>query len=102
MADFGISRRLNVGQTTLVTRAAGTKCWKPSEAVEEESESGYKRSSDVQVSILCTTLGALAIALLFEIVNCMLVGLGKTIWRKLETISCNEDQNGKTAVYTNS
>ncbi|KAL2091932.1 hypothetical protein ACEWY4_011730 [Coilia grayii] len=50
LADFGISRRLNVGQTTLVTRPAGTKCWKSREALEEDSGSGFKRSSDIQVA----------------------------------------------------
>ncbi|XP_062398579.1 uncharacterized protein LOC134088579 isoform X2 [Sardina pilchardus] len=51
MADFGISRRLNVGQTTLVTKsAAGTKCWKSREVVDEDSDTGFKRSSDVQVA----------------------------------------------------
>ncbi|XP_076852140.1 uncharacterized protein LOC143504806 [Brachyhypopomus gauderio] len=50
LADFGISRRLNVGQTTLRTSPAGTKCWKAREAIEEDSNSGYKRSSDIQVA----------------------------------------------------
>ncbi|XP_062399943.1 serine/threonine-protein kinase/endoribonuclease IRE1-like [Sardina pilchardus] len=50
LADFGISRRLNVGQTTLVTRPAGTKCWKSREVIEEDSDIGFKRSSDVQVA----------------------------------------------------
>ncbi|XP_041928947.1 uncharacterized protein LOC121693533 isoform X1 [Alosa sapidissima] len=51
LADFGISRRLNVGQTTLVTKsAAGTKCWKSREVVDEDSDAGFKRSSDVQVA----------------------------------------------------
>ncbi|XP_063045714.1 uncharacterized protein LOC134439733 [Engraulis encrasicolus] len=39
LADFGISRRLNVGQTTLRTTPAGTKCWKSREALEEDTES---------------------------------------------------------------
>ncbi|XP_035375841.1 probable serine/threonine-protein kinase irlA isoform X1 [Electrophorus electricus] len=50
LADFGISRRLNVGQTTLRTSPAGTKCWKAKETIEEDSNSGYKRSSDIQVA----------------------------------------------------
>lgn len=50
LADFGISRRLKLGETTCRTNAAGTKCWKASETVEEDSNSGYKRSSDIQVA----------------------------------------------------
>ncbi|KAM9500545.1 uncharacterized protein Hap1MRO34_003968 isoform 2-T3 [Clarias gariepinus] len=50
LADFGISRRLKLGETTCRTNAAGTKCWKPSETVEEDSNTGYKRSSDIQVA----------------------------------------------------
>ncbi|XP_062399942.1 uncharacterized protein LOC134089513 [Sardina pilchardus] len=53
LADFGISRRLTVEQTTLHTRPAGTKCWEAKEvlqSVEEKCDSGFKRSSDVQVA----------------------------------------------------
>ncbi|KAF5907045.1 serine/threonine-protein kinase ppk4-like [Clarias magur] len=50
LADFGISRRLKLGETTCRTNAAGTKCWKSSETVEEDSNTGYKRSSDIQVA----------------------------------------------------
>ncbi|KAI5627424.1 hypothetical protein C0J50_13024, partial [Silurus asotus] len=50
LADFGISRRLKLGETTCRTNAAGTKCWKPSETVDEDSNRGYKRSSDIQVA----------------------------------------------------
>ncbi|XP_063060238.1 uncharacterized protein LOC134453293 [Engraulis encrasicolus] len=58
LADFGISRRLNVGQTSLHTSPAGTKCWKSRETLEEEcqeepqnpTKSVYKRSSDIQVT----------------------------------------------------
>ncbi|XP_062849234.1 uncharacterized protein LOC134311535 [Trichomycterus rosablanca] len=50
LADFGISRRLSLEQTTLRTGPAGTKCWKARETLEEESNSGYKRSSDIQVA----------------------------------------------------
>ncbi|XP_048099757.1 serine/threonine-protein kinase/endoribonuclease IRE1-like isoform X1 [Alosa alosa] len=60
LADFGISRRLNVGQTILHTRPAGTKCWEATEvlkSLEEKSDSGFKRSSDVQT--LCQVAGML-------------------------------------------
>ncbi|XP_017569457.1 uncharacterized protein LOC108437100 isoform X1 [Pygocentrus nattereri] len=50
LADFGISRRLNLGQTTLRTTAAGTKFWKARETIEEDDYSAYKRSSDIQVA----------------------------------------------------
>ncbi|XP_063049324.1 serine/threonine-protein kinase/endoribonuclease IRE1-like [Engraulis encrasicolus] len=50
LADFGISRRLRVGQTTLRTTAAGTKCWKSQETLKKHTDSGYKRSSDIQVA----------------------------------------------------
>ncbi|KAL2091931.1 hypothetical protein ACEWY4_011729 [Coilia grayii] len=50
LADFGISRRLNVEETAVVTSPAGTKCWKSREALEEDSGSGFKRSSDIQVA----------------------------------------------------
>ncbi|XP_072542945.1 uncharacterized protein [Salminus brasiliensis] len=50
LADFGISRRLNLGQTTLRTNAAGTKYWKAKEIIEEDDNSVYKRSSDIQVA----------------------------------------------------
>ncbi|XP_051571123.1 uncharacterized protein LOC127450796 [Myxocyprinus asiaticus] len=50
LADFGISRRLNLSQTTLRTGIAGTRFWKAKETIDEESNSGYKRSSDIQVA----------------------------------------------------
>ncbi|XP_077057994.1 uncharacterized protein LOC143710750 [Siphateles boraxobius] len=50
LADFGISRRLNQGQTTLRTSIAGTRCWKAKETIDEEVNIGYKRSSDIQVA----------------------------------------------------
>ncbi|XP_056609508.1 serine/threonine-protein kinase/endoribonuclease IRE2-like [Triplophysa dalaica] len=50
LADFGISRRLKPSETTLRTSTAGTKCWKAKEAIDEESNSGYKRCSDIQVA----------------------------------------------------
>uniref|UniRef100_A0A672NH73 Protein kinase domain-containing protein n=1 Tax=Sinocyclocheilus grahami TaxID=75366 RepID=A0A672NH73_SINGR len=50
LADFGISRRLNLSQTTLRTSSAGTRCWKAKETIDEEANTGYKRSSDIQVA----------------------------------------------------
>ncbi|ROL47961.1 Serine/threonine-protein kinase/endoribonuclease IRE1 [Anabarilius grahami] len=50
LADFGISRRLNLSQTTLRTSIAGTRCWKAKESIDEEVNTGYKRSSDIQVA----------------------------------------------------
>ncbi|XP_050958990.1 uncharacterized protein LOC127160394 [Labeo rohita] len=50
LADFGISRRLNLSQSTLRTSIAGTRFWKAKETIDEESNTGYKRSSDIQVA----------------------------------------------------
>ncbi|XP_060791117.1 uncharacterized protein LOC132894981 isoform X1 [Neoarius graeffei] len=50
LADFGISRKLKLGETTCRTNPAGTKCWKASETLDEDSNHGYKRSSDIQVA----------------------------------------------------
>ncbi|XP_051509045.1 uncharacterized protein LOC127412400 isoform X3 [Myxocyprinus asiaticus] len=50
LADFGISRQLNLGQTTLRTTNAGTKCWKAKEVIDVEGNRGYKRRSDIQVA----------------------------------------------------
>ncbi|CAM4530679.1 unnamed protein product [Leuciscus chuanchicus] len=49
LADFGISRRLKQGETTIRTRIAGTRCWKAKETIKEKVNTGYKRSSDIQV-----------------------------------------------------
>ncbi len=49
LADFGISRRLKQSETTLRTSIAGTRCWKAKETIDEEANTGYKRSSDIQV-----------------------------------------------------
>ncbi|KAM9406673.1 uncharacterized protein ACWYII_027023 isoform 2-T2 [Salvelinus alpinus] len=49
LADFVISRRLTVEQTTLFTIPAGTKCWMAKETLDKQG-SGYKRSSDIQVA----------------------------------------------------
>uniref|UniRef100_A0A8C2HNS2 Protein kinase domain-containing protein n=1 Tax=Cyprinus carpio TaxID=7962 RepID=A0A8C2HNS2_CYPCA len=50
LADFGISRRLNFSQTTLRTSSAGTRFWMAKETLDEEANTGYKRSSDIQVA----------------------------------------------------
>ncbi|XP_029932512.1 uncharacterized protein LOC115376849 isoform X1 [Myripristis murdjan] len=51
LSDFGISRRLPKGQTTLHTRSAGTQCWMARETLEEEDASiPYKCSTDIQVA----------------------------------------------------
>ncbi|XP_026124100.1 uncharacterized protein LOC113106417 [Carassius auratus] len=50
LADFGISRRLKQSETTLRTSIAGTRCWKAKETIDEEANTGYKRSSDIQVA----------------------------------------------------
>lgn len=51
LADFGISRRMLKGQTTLRTASAGTKCWMARETLtEEDSETPYKSNTDIQVA----------------------------------------------------
>ncbi|XP_070710489.1 uncharacterized protein [Pempheris klunzingeri] len=49
LSDFGISRRLLVGQTTYRTGRAGTQCWMAKETLEGEVDIPYKRSTDMQV-----------------------------------------------------
>ncbi|XP_048048563.1 sensor for unfolded proteins in the ER ire1-like [Megalobrama amblycephala] len=50
LSDFGISRRMAISQTTLQTSIAGTRCWKAKEALVENDNIGYKKSSDIQVA----------------------------------------------------
>ncbi|XP_049922705.1 uncharacterized protein LOC126403918 isoform X1 [Epinephelus moara] len=50
LADFGISRRLPMGQTTLRTGSAGTKCWMAKETLEGRPDTPYKWSTDIQVA----------------------------------------------------
>uniref|UniRef100_A0A3P8N8C7 Uncharacterized protein n=1 Tax=Astatotilapia calliptera TaxID=8154 RepID=A0A3P8N8C7_ASTCA len=53
LADFGISRRLLKGQTTLRTCRAGTRYWMARETLAEEAEESvisYKSSTDIQVA----------------------------------------------------
>ncbi|XP_029932516.1 uncharacterized protein LOC115376849 isoform X3 [Myripristis murdjan] len=50
LSDFGISRRLPKGQTTLLTSSAGTRCWMAKETLEEDAKIPYKCSTDIQVA----------------------------------------------------
>ncbi|XP_019134976.2 uncharacterized protein LOC104939709 isoform X6 [Larimichthys crocea] len=50
LTDFGISRRLLTGQTTLLTGSAGTKCWMAKETLDIRSKAAYKSSTDIQVA----------------------------------------------------
>ncbi|KAK0132090.1 Serine/threonine-protein kinase/endoribonuclease IRE2 [Merluccius polli] len=52
LADFGISRRLPNGQTTLHTRSAGTKCWMARETLDEDVDVPCKMSTDIQVCFM--------------------------------------------------
>ncbi|XP_042564557.1 serine/threonine-protein kinase/endoribonuclease IRE2-like [Clupea harengus] len=53
LADFGISRILDPGQTTQVTDRAGTKYWEATEIIkpgQPGDQRRYKRSTDIQVA----------------------------------------------------
>ncbi|XP_046872265.1 sensor for unfolded proteins in the ER ire1-like isoform X2 [Hypomesus transpacificus] len=50
LSDFGISRSLPKGQTTLCTSSAGTKCWKARETLDDSYNTAYKKSTDIQVA----------------------------------------------------
>ncbi|CAL8366237.1 unnamed protein product [Boreogadus saida] len=54
LADFGISRRLPIGQTSLRTRGAGTKCWMARENIDEDVDVPCKMSADIQVAGMLT------------------------------------------------
>ncbi|CAL8241833.1 unnamed protein product [Merluccius merluccius] len=54
LADFGISRRLPNGQTTLHTGSAGTKCWMARETLDEDVDVPCKMSADIQVAGMLT------------------------------------------------
>ncbi len=49
MADFGISRKLEEGKTTVYTDRAGTQGWEATEIVNQTEKGRYKMSSDIQV-----------------------------------------------------
>ena len=51
-ADLGISRRLPIGQTSLHTRGAGTKCWMARETIDEDVDVPCKTSADIQVCVV--------------------------------------------------
>ncbi|XP_073705012.1 probable serine/threonine-protein kinase irlD [Garra rufa] len=48
LADFGLSRKLEEGRSTVHTARAGTLGWEATEILKENS--GYKTSSDIQVA----------------------------------------------------
>ena len=54
LADFGISRVLSPGETTVLTEAKGTEGWIPPEVIKEIDREGckgrYKKKSDVHVA----------------------------------------------------
>ena len=54
LADFGISRVLKEGETTVLTEAKGTAGWMPPEVIKEIDHEGskgrYKKKSDVHVA----------------------------------------------------
>ncbi|XP_030194411.1 uncharacterized protein LOC115529656 isoform X9 [Gadus morhua] len=54
LADFGISRRLPIGQTSLHTKGAGTKCWMARENIDEDVDVPCKMSADIQVAGMLT------------------------------------------------
>ncbi|XP_058626154.1 serine/threonine-protein kinase/endoribonuclease IRE1-like isoform X2 [Onychostoma macrolepis] len=48
LADFGISRKLEEGKSTVHTARAGTQGWEATEILNQET--GYKQNSDIQVA----------------------------------------------------
>ena len=51
LADFGLSRRLNQDETTVLTDAKGTEGWMPAEVIKAKNQQitgRYKKKSDVQ------------------------------------------------------
>ena len=53
LADFGLSRVLREGETTVLTYGKGTQGWMPPEVIETVNQGGkgrYKKKSDVQVA----------------------------------------------------
>ncbi|XP_031419633.1 serine/threonine-protein kinase pakH-like [Clupea harengus] len=53
LADFGLSRRLEMDQTTVSTDRAGTQCWEAAEILQAHETTNqhvkYKRNTDIQV-----------------------------------------------------
>ncbi|XP_058626131.1 serine/threonine-protein kinase/endoribonuclease ire-1-like isoform X2 [Onychostoma macrolepis] len=54
LADFGISRKLEEGKTTVYTDRAGTQGWEATEIVNQTEKGRYKMSSDIQVAGMLT------------------------------------------------
>ncbi|CAL8376541.1 unnamed protein product [Gadus morhua 'NCC'] len=54
LADFGISRRLPIGQTSFFTGGAGTKCWMARENINVVVDVPCKMSADIQVAGMLT------------------------------------------------
>ncbi|XP_042575588.1 sensor for unfolded proteins in the ER ire1-like isoform X2 [Cyprinus carpio] len=54
LADFGLSRKLEEGETTMYTDRAGTQGWEATEIVNQTEKGGYKASSDIQVAGMLT------------------------------------------------
>ncbi|KAK7175292.1 hypothetical protein R3I93_002255 [Phoxinus phoxinus] len=54
LADFGISRKLEEGKTTVYTVRAGTRGWEATEILNQTEKSRYKKSSDIQVAGMLT------------------------------------------------
>ncbi|KAK7175291.1 hypothetical protein R3I93_002254 [Phoxinus phoxinus] len=50
LADFGLSRKLEEGRSTVHTVRAGTQGWEATEILNQSEKSGYKKSSDIQVA----------------------------------------------------
>ncbi|XDV12460.1 hypothetical protein PO909_001134 [Leuciscus waleckii] len=50
LADFGLSRKLEDGRSTVHTVRAGTQGWEATEILNQSEKSGYKKSSDIQVA----------------------------------------------------
>ncbi|XP_077069756.1 uncharacterized protein LOC143722306 isoform X4 [Siphateles boraxobius] len=50
LADFGLSRKLEEGRSTVHTFRAGTRGWEATEILNQSEKSGYKKSSDIQVA----------------------------------------------------
>ncbi|XP_076000005.1 uncharacterized protein LOC142993194 [Genypterus blacodes] len=50
LSDFGISRQLQRGQTTLRTTSRGTRCWMAKETLAKATNIRCKRSADIQVA----------------------------------------------------
>ncbi|XP_016381236.1 serine/threonine-protein kinase/endoribonuclease ire-1 isoform X2 [Sinocyclocheilus rhinocerous] len=48
LADFGLSRKLEVGRSTVHTARAGTQGWEATEILNQDT--GYKKTSDIQVA----------------------------------------------------